>query len=200
MNISIILGHPSSGSFNHAIADAARDFFAGRGDRVFYHDLYAERFDPVLPAGEIPRDGRVDAAIGAYCDELALSDGIVIVHPNWWGQPPAILKGWVDRVVRPGVAYAFEEADGGEGVPRGLLRARFAAVFNTSNTPEARERDVFGDPLELLWKNCIFDLCGVMRFYRTMYRVVCTSTPVERAAWLDEVRSVLGGMLGGEAR
>lgn len=118
-------------------------------------------------------------------------DGIIIVHPNWWGQPPAILKGWVDRVLCAGVAYEFVDGDGGEGVPVGLLKAGTALVFNTSNTPAPREREVFGDPLETIWKNCIFDLCGVSNFYRTMYTVMVTSTPGQRAAWLDDVRETV---------
>jgi NAD(P)H dehydrogenase (quinone) len=91
-------------------------------------------------------------------------------------------------VIRPGVAYEFLEGDSGEGVPVGLLRARAALVFNTANTSEKRENEVFGDPLQLLWKNCIFDLCGVPTFYRKMYRVIVTSTAEERRVWLDEVR------------
>ena len=55
--------------------------------------------------------------------EISVADGVVIIHPNWWGQSPAILKGWVDRVIRPGVAYEFLEDDKGEGVPCGLLKA-----------------------------------------------------------------------------
>ena len=93
--------------------------------------------------------------------EIAQAQGIVIVHPNWWGQPPAILKGWVDRVLRPEVAYRFREGDAGDGVPVGLLKAKAAVVFTTSNTPRERELASFGDPLETLWKNCIFGLCGV---------------------------------------
>jgi len=54
-----------------------------------------------------------------------------VVHPNWWGQPPAILKGWIDRILRPGVAYQFLEGDAGEGVPVGLLKAETALIFNT---------------------------------------------------------------------
>lgn len=113
------------------------------------------------------------------------------MHPNWWGQPPAILKGWIDRVMRPGIAYEFEEIDKGEGVPIGLLKAQCAIVFNTSNTPSERERNVFGDPLELLWKNCIFDLCGIKKFNRKMYNTVCNSTFEERTAWLKDVQETL---------
>jgi NAD(P)H dehydrogenase (quinone) len=45
--------------------------------------------------------------------------------------PPAILKGWVDRVMRPGLAYEFLEGDSGDGVLHGRLRDRRAIVFNT---------------------------------------------------------------------
>ena len=155
------------------------------GHRAVFHDLYAERFDPCLPAGEIPDDGCLPDTIRRHCDELQAADGIVVVHPNWWGQPPAILKGWIDRVVRPGVAYRFEDGDSGNGVPIGLLKAKAALVFNTSNTPAAREQAAFGDPLETLWKNCVFGLCGVAKVERRMFSVVVTSTVEQRRAWLD---------------
>ena len=67
--------------------------------------------------------------IRVHCQELAVAEGIIVIHPNWWGMPPAILKGWVDRVIRTGVAYEFLEGDSGEGVPRGRLLARRAIVF-----------------------------------------------------------------------
>ena len=191
MNISIILGNPVKGSFNHSIAETVRDACTKNGNKIFYHDLYAENFNPVLPAGEILKGGTVAPDIQRYCCEIADSDAIIIVHPNWWGQPPAILKGWVDRVLRPGVAYEFQEKDNGEGVPIGLLKAGTAIVFNTSNTPPERECKIFGDPLEHLWNNCIFDLCGVKNFHRKMYGIVCTSTPELREAWLQDVRHII---------
>ncbi|MBN2390520.1 MAG: NAD(P)H-dependent oxidoreductase [Anaerolineae bacterium] len=191
MKVSVILGHPDPGSFNHAIAGTAVRVLRENGHTVWFHDLYAERFDPLLFHREFPKGAILPPAIQQHCDEIAEADGIVIVHPNWWGQLPAILKGWVDRVIRPGVAYEFLEGDSGEGVPVGLLKAQVALVFNTANTPEQRENEIFGDPLQLLWKNCIFDLCGVPVFYRKMYRVIVTSTVEERRVWLDEVRATV---------
>lgn len=191
MNVLVVLAHPDRGSFNHALAAAAASAARARGHEVVLHDLHAEGFDPVLPAAELRRDAPLPPWLRRHCDELAAADGIVIVHPNWWGQPPAILKGWIDRVVRPGVAYAFEEGDGGEGVPIGLLRARTAVVLNTSNTPADREREVFGDPLEATWRRCVFDLCGVRDVRRRMYGVVVTSTAAERAAWLADAAELV---------
>jgi NAD(P)H dehydrogenase (quinone) len=188
MQISLILAHPDPKSFNHAIARAAADAIKANGHTVFFHDLYQENFDPLLDRSEIAKNAELPAAIKKHCDEIAAADGIIIVHPNWWGQPPAILKGWVDRVIRPGVAYEFLEGDAGYGVPRGLLQARTALVFNTSNTETNREKDIFGDPLETIWKNCIFGLCGINNFHRRMFNVVVASGAAQRKNWLDSVR------------
>jgi NAD(P)H dehydrogenase (quinone) len=191
MKISLILAHPNPGSFNHAIAEEAKETLKNSGHQVNFHDLYIERFDPILRFEEIPKSAVVNRAVQRHCDEIASADGIIIVHPNWWGMPPAILKGWVDRVMRPGVAYEFLEGDSGEGVPNGLLKARKAIVFNTSNTNMERELRVFGDPLELIWRNCIFELCGIKNFYRKTYGVVVTSSLAQRKAWLEDVRQIV---------
>jgi len=191
MNILVILGHPRQGSFNHAIAEAAVNTLRKNGHEVIFHDLCAEKFDPLLPYEEIPKNARLDPVVQKHCDEIAASEGIIIIHPNWWGQPPAVLKGWVDRVIRPGVAYAFIEGDSGEGVPTGLLKAKTALIFNTSDTAEEREMKVFKDPLEAIWKNCIFDLCGVKNIYRRMFRIIVTSTEEQRNTWLKEVEDTV---------
>lgn len=104
---------------------------------------------------------------------------------------PAILKGWIDRVIRPGVAYEFLEGDNGEGIPNGLLKAKSALIFNTSNTETQRELKVFEDPLETLWKNCIFNLCGVSDFYRRMFNIIVTSSEEQRKEWLYEVKKTV---------
>jgi putative NADPH-quinone reductase len=187
MQITVIVAHPDRHSFNHAIAQTAVDQLRRNGHDVVFHDLYAERFDPILLADEISEEANLSQAIKLHCEEISQAQGIIIIHPNWWGQPPAILKGWVDRVLRPGVAYRFAEDDQGEGVPVGLLRANTAIVLNTSNTQSERELQVFGDPLENLWKNCIFDLCGVKTFYRETFSVVITSTIEQRQEWLQKI-------------
>jgi NAD(P)H dehydrogenase (quinone) len=186
MKISLMLAHPDPSSFNHALAMAILDQLITDGHTVKFHDLYQEGFPSDLPVGEIHRSAILPAIIQLHCTEISEAEGIIVIHPNWWGQPPAILKGWIDRVIRPGVAYQFVGDDKGEGVPVGLLKARQALVLNTSNTLAEREDRVFGDPLETIWKNCIFGLCGVARVERRVFRVVVTSTLEERQNWLSE--------------
>jgi NAD(P)H dehydrogenase (quinone) len=189
MRISVILAHPDEGSFNHAIALTAIEQLQGNGHNVFFHDLYNEGFDPILAGEEIPRDVPLPWLIKEHCSEISQADGIIIVHPNWWGQPPAIMKGWIDRVIRPGIAYEFLEGDAGEGLPKGLLKAGAAMVFNTSNTESEREIRIFTDPLETIWKNCVFGLCGIKVFRRKMFNILVTSTESQRKQWLQSVRS-----------
>ena len=186
MNILLVLAHPNPNSFNRALAAAAHDALLREGHSVVFHDLCAERFDPLLPASDIPSSSPISPDLQRHCAELQTADGLVFVHPNWWGMPPAILTGWIDRVVRPGVAYRFLEGDSGEGVPLGLLRARTAVILNTSDTPDDREAATFGDPLDSIWKRCVFGLCGVRDVRRRTFNVVVTSTPDQRQAWLAE--------------
>ena len=200
MTILIILAHPSKSSFNHAIAKIAKKVLRDLGHKVIFHDLYSENFKPVLPEEELTKDGKYHKLIRQHCQELVTADGIIIIHPNWWGMPPAILKGWIDRVLRPGVAYEFQEGDLGEGVPMGLLKTRIAIVFNTADTSKEREDNIFLDPLETLWKNCIFYLCGIKIFYRKMFRIVVTSTDEQRKLWLSEVEQVMERYFGNKGQ
>jgi len=200
MRISVILAHPDEESFNHAIASTAAEVLKQNGHEVSFHDLYKENFAPLLSSEEIQKDSSLPSEINEHCREISAAEGIIVIHPNWWGQPPAILKGWVDRVMRPGVAYEFLESDKGEGIPNGLLKATSAIVFNTSNTGSEREKNIFLDPLESIWGNCIFGLCGVKNFYRKMFNIVIVSSAEERKEWLEEVRQTVNEYFPGSYR
>ncbi|MBU4270969.1 MAG: NAD(P)H-dependent oxidoreductase [Planctomycetes bacterium] len=186
MNIYVLIGHQNQGSFCHAIASAVIEELKAADHELVYHDLYAENFDPILPHDEIPKDARLDPVVEQHCREIAAADGFVVVHPNWWAMPPAILKGWMDRVLRQGVAYQF-----GPGGVEPLLKGKRAVVITTSNTPRDDELHIFGDPLENLWKACVFNFCGVEDFYRRNFESIILSTPDQRREWLDEVRSII---------
>ena len=61
---------------------------------------------------------------------------------------------------------------------------------------DAKElKSVFGDPLETLWKTCVFELCGVTKFYRKMFNIVVISSPEERQDWLAEAREIVRRIL-----
>jgi NAD(P)H dehydrogenase (quinone) len=190
-NALLVVAHPHTESFSHAMADVAAAVLDQAGHRLTRHDLYAEGFHPVQPTGEGANTTSSDPLVEAHCAALRAADLILLFHPNWWSQPPAILKGWIDRVFRLGTAYGYPPGVGFEGLPVGLLQARHALVFNTANTPPTREQEVFGDPLETLWRTSVFALCGVHNVQRRMFSPVASSSAAQRAAWLAEVRAVV---------
>ncbi len=164
---------------------------------VFRHDLYEEKFDPLLTVDELGSDTSDDRLVNLYAGELMGSDCLFFIHPNWWGQPPAILKGYIDRVIRPPYAYDFPPGDSGGGLPIGGLKGKYGIVINTSNTGMSREDNFFGDPLENIWEQCVFAFCGIEKYYRVMFRIIADSTPEQRALWLREVEQIAERVVSG---
>jgi len=102
---AVILCHPAPNSFTHAMADAYAGMVRECGQAVVLRDLYAMAFDPVLKPGERPTsaDFAPSAEIDAEIDLIRDCDTFVLVYPIWFGTPPAMLKGYVERVLGSGV-------------------------------------------------------------------------------------------------
>ena len=115
------------------------------------------------------------------------------MHPNWWGKPPAILAGWLDRVLVPGVAYRQNTA---QGEPEGLLTLKSVVIFNTSDTPAEIEKNVLGDPLGLIWGNCVLPYCGSSVTERRVFGPMAGSSYDARRNWLNQVKDVVAGNFG----
>ncbi|MEU5915096.1 NAD(P)H-dependent oxidoreductase [Streptomyces sp. NPDC047141] len=189
MRVAVYLAHPRAGSFNHAVFDAVVAELRERGAEVVAHDLCAEGFPALLSAdetGTVEEAGRAqESQVALHRAEVATVDAMVFIHPNWWGMPPAVLAGWVQRVLVPGVAYKLGAA---EGEPVGLLKVGKALVLNTSDTPAEREDSEFGDPLERIWSACVLPYVGVSEVRRVVFRTVADSTEESRGDWLDQAR------------
>lgn len=186
MKALVVLGHPAPGSFNHALADTVRSTWQSAGCDVRFHDLVEEKFHPCLSAAEARGQASTDPLVRTHIAELWASDLLAVIHPNCWGAPPAIMKGWIDRVFAPDAAYGFEKGVDQGDTPIGLLTTKAALVLNTGNTPIERERAVFGDPLETMWRDGILLYCGVRHVERRLFGVVATSSVDERRGWLVE--------------
>lgn len=144
MRVLYLYAHPLAESFHAAIRDAAREGLAAAGHQVELCDLYAERFDPVLSAEErrgyheIPGNR---APVADYVARLENAEALVLSFPTWCYGLPAILKGWMDRVLLPGVSFALEDGV----VKPNLLHIRRIAGISTYGRPRWNAMLV-GDP------------------------------------------------------
>jgi NAD(P)H dehydrogenase (quinone) len=185
MNVMVILCHPTAGSYNHEIAARIVRGLEALEAKILFHDLYRESFDPVLSEEEIRRRFSFDEVVRGYAREAEEADGYAFVHPDWWGMPPALLKGWLDRVFRPGVAYDYEgeEFTRKQRIP--LLSGRRALVVATTDRSETE----FGaeHPLEVVWRDAVFGFCGITDFSIRIIHNLRDTTLRIRREWLSQI-------------
>lgn len=128
----VVLGHPAPGSFNHAIAERYCSTVRSCDQQVKLRDLYELGFDPRLYAAHRP--GRqTNTTSGDVAREMGMlrdADAIVFIYPIWFGMPPAMIKGYVDRVL----GHALTPKDITKHVPDCFLEGRHFATFSTSAT------------------------------------------------------------------
>lgn len=196
----VVLAHPKPGSFSHALADVAEKSLRDAGHHVATHDLYTEGFCPVLSregarttrmSDDDALDADADPMLRTHRDEIVTAHTLVVVHPNWWGKPPAIMAGWMDRVLAPGVVYDLDDAG---GLPRTLITLRRLIVLNTGDTDLEREASVFGDPLESIWRRCVGTYLAGVAVERMLIGPMAGSTAEQRARWLESATDMVTGV------
>lgn len=191
MRISVILAHPDLASFNHALADVVCDALATAGHDLVLHDLYGEGFDPRMSKDEVCMHRSNDPQVEAHVAEMLAADGLVIVHPVWFDGPPAILKGWVERVLREGAAFE-RDADGGFV---GCLRVQAALLVTTQNAP----RSGGVDAVDHFWSEFVLPAMGVPVVERVALTPLVRSDASMRSAWLGQVAEVTRRRFPGRA-
>jgi putative NADPH-quinone reductase len=131
MRALVVYCHPSPESFTAAVRDVVVSRLSAAGAEVEVLDLYAEGFDPVLCRdgwGAYERVPGNRAAVEAHAAAVRRAEALVFVYPTWWYGPPAMLKGWLERVMLPGVAFS-NPAEG--RIRPGLTHVRRLGVFTT---------------------------------------------------------------------
>ncbi|MFL9839769.1 NAD(P)H-dependent oxidoreductase [Sphingomonas sp. ST-64] len=125
----VVLGHPGLDSFNHAIARTYREEVGKLHQVTELDDLYARNFDPLLRRDELPVPGfkpRPDVA--SSLAQVDAAEMLVLIYPIWFGMPPAIVKGYVDRVL--GADFSPEELKA--DLPSAALQGKRLTIFSTS--------------------------------------------------------------------
>ncbi|NTU98375.1 MAG: NAD(P)H-dependent oxidoreductase [Chlorobiaceae bacterium] len=187
-NILIILGHPDSESFCGAIASAYESGAKVSGRQVKRIDLGRLRFDPVLHKGYREIQPLEPDLLEAK-EAVVQADHIVFAYPVWWGAPPALLKGFFDRLFLPGFAFRF---DGAKSVSwQRLLSNRSARLLVTMDTPPWYYRLVYRMPGHNQMKRTILNFCGIHPVRISEFGPIRTSNTGQRRKWLDEA-SALG--------
>lgn len=127
MKALIVTAHPQQDSFTQALAQRFAEGLSTRGHEAEIADLYSEGFNPVVSIQELEgwKDGQISPEIRAWQERIKSNDGLVLAYPVWWGTPPAILSGWLQRVLTQG--FAFQHIS---GRTEGQLKLRAQMLAN----------------------------------------------------------------------
>lgn len=187
MNAYVVYCHPDPASFTAVLRDRAADALAAAGHEVRVSDLYADGFEPTLSRAEwsdyLAPEPNPD--IDAYCENLRWCNALVFIYPTWWSGQPAMLTGWLDRVLVRGVAWELPE--GGKRIT-GQLTNVSRLVSITSHGSSKLVNVLEGETGRRLIGRSVRVLCN--KFARTTWLALYNidrSSLAEREAFLDRV-------------
>lgn len=198
MRALVVYSHPREGSFNAAVRDVVLDRLRAAGAEIRLRDLHAEGFDPVMwgPENQAYLDGTIERApVDSHCCDIEWCDTLIFVYPTWWYGLPAMLKGWLDRVLLPGVAFHMPEGEAG-GIRPGLRHITRLGVFTTCGASWWLTR-LIGAPGRRQLMRGLGLLCHprARRVFAAHYRMD-SSTPESRQRHLLRVARGMNRLIG----
>jgi NAD(P)H dehydrogenase (quinone) len=198
MQALVVYCHPKDGSFNAAVKDLVLAKLRGAGADVRLIDLYQRNFQPVLSQGEW--EGYLDcptncAPVDRDVADLRWADTLIFVYPTWWYGLPAILKGWLDRVMLPDVAFLMPDADN-RTIRPGLRHIQRLGVFTTCGASWWLTKLV-GSPgrRTLMWGVGLLCAARVRSVFAAHY-LMDSSTEASRKAHLARVAAKMDRLIG----
>jgi putative NADPH-quinone reductase len=188
--IAIIQGHPdpAGGHLCHALADSYAAGAAGVGHQIRRIELAAIDI-PFLRAKAEFEGGPLPPSLAHAAEAIRAADHIVLIFPLWLGTMPALVKAFLEQVMRPGIAFEYQK----KGWPKKLLKGRSARVIVTMGMPALLYRwFYFGHALRSLKRN-ILSFAGIGPVRQSLFGMVEGAKPERVRRWLDRMRALGAG-------
>ncbi len=150
MKVVIVFNHPYEGSYCNSILESVNKGLLSANHEVDVIHLDNDKFNPVMNAADLKafRDKKpIDPLVVGYKNRLEQADHLVFIFPIWWELMPAMMKGFIDKVIFPGVAYDYVNGSNTKMKPL-LTNIKGVTVITTMNTPRILYRIVFGNPIK----------------------------------------------------
>ena len=185
--VVIIQGHPDPAGRHlcHGLADAYAEGATAAGNTVSRIDL-AKLEIPVLRSQAEFESGSMPSSLNAARDAIVAADHIVLVFPLWLGTMPALVKAFLEQVMRPGIAFAYQT----KGLPRKLLRGRSARIVVTMGMPALFYRwFFFAHAMRALNRN-VLGFVGISPIRTSLFGKVENASDEKRQSWLGQMRAL----------
>lgn len=163
MNILIVYTHPNHTSLNHSFLEATTKSLKSNSAHIYQVlDLYKENFDPTLifNSDKRRRDMHQDPDTSIYRNQIKWADHIVYIYPIWWGRPPAMLLGYIDKLFSTNFAYR----NIGKGYKvEGFLKGKRVTCISTMKGPTGYIQLFLNNAHRTLMKKALFSFVGIKK-------------------------------------
>jgi len=184
--ILIINGHPDKESFCFALAESYKKGADTNGDQCQLVHLIDLKFNPILTYGyRLVSDLEPDLL--KIQQDILQADHLVFVYPNWWATFPALLKGFIDRVLLPNFAFKYQEK--GPFWDK-LLKGKTARLIVTMDTPKWYYWLINKNAGHNAMKIGVLEFCGIKPVKISVFASVKSSNELKRKKWLAEVETL----------
>ncbi|MBU2963439.1 NAD(P)H-dependent oxidoreductase [Citreicella sp. C3M06] len=197
MRLLVVFSHPSQESYGAALYETACRTLRAAGHDLRCHDLYREGFNPVLSTDEwhgyLDKTDQIIARHPDHVADLLWAEGIVVIYPTWYYGPPAMLKGWLERVWLPGITFEVSDAKQRRPKPK-MSHIRLFVGITTSGSPWWWIK-LIRDPGRSLWTRGLRVLFNrqCKTVWQQLYNMNHTSD-ADRAAFLRKVERRLASL------
>ena len=184
----IIYAHPNQESLNGYIKQTVIATLEAQDHEVILRDLYHLDFDPILSLEDMKgqRLGKVATDVSREQEYIAWAESITFIYPIWWTGMPAIMKGYIDRVMSYGFAYRYDQ-----GVQKGLLEGKQAIIINTHGKSNTEYEDTGMDKALLLTSDTgIYSYCGLEVKEHFFFDRADRATTAHTEKWAVEIQAV----------
>ncbi|MEL6102685.1 MAG: NAD(P)H-dependent oxidoreductase [Pseudomonadota bacterium] len=198
MRALIVYCHPKQGSFTAAVRDTVIAKLSAAGAEYRVTDLYANGFAPVLCANEL--DCYLDTScnqepVKSDVDNVRWCDTLIFIYPTWWYGLPAMLKGWLDRVLLPDVAFLMPDAIN-TNIRPGMTHIKRLGVFTTCGASWMLTQ-MIGSPGKRTLLRGVRAVCAPnCKTVFAAHYLMDSSTHATRAAHLEKVSRKMDRFVG----
>ena len=182
-NILIINGHPNKESFNSALVNAYQEGAIRSGTPVDVITIAELNFNPNLQYA-YTRRMELEPDLLSSLQKIKKADHLVWIHPVWWGGLPAIMKGFIDRLFLPGIAFKYRENSLWWDK---LLAGKTGRIITTLDQPGWYYRIFYGNPSVNQLKKSTLEFCGIKPVGVTYVGIIKTSEARQREQWINKI-------------
>ncbi len=190
MRVVIVFNHPYEGSYCNAIFDTVKSGLDKAGHEIDIIHLDNDKFNPVMTAEDLlafKNKKSIDTQAKEYIQRIKAADHLVFIFPIWWELMPALMKGFIDKVIFPGETYDYTSS--GHGMVTLMKNIKSITVITTMNTPAIMYKLIYGDAVKKALIKGTFQKTGCKKVKWLSLNMVKMSSKDKREKWLKQIEN-----------